>query len=223
VKAYAARYADDPVPLTGELRGPWVDADVARIDEFNWYESGPRPVTEVRTLYDDDALYLYYDVEDNHIVSHVTDLHGSVHTDSCVECFATPNPGENARYFNFEANPCGTFKMTWMEPGWDVRDIGRDYLSEDLATDVEIATSEPGPTHEPTPDDEGWWLAARFPFDVLSALTGLVLAPDSGDRWRANYHRTGVESRSQEASWNPIGTAEKQFHSPGHFGWLAFE
>jgi hypothetical protein len=217
------RRADGPLPLTETVEGAWADADVARIDEFNWYESGPRPVTEVRALYDDEALYLRYDVEDPSIVSHVTDLHGSVHTDSCVEFFATPNPGENANYLNFEANPCGFFKMTWMEPGWDVRDIGREYLSESRAAEVGITTSESGPTRDPTDNDEHWWLAARFPFETLSALTGLALAPNSGDRWRANFHRTGVESRSQEASWNPIGTPEKQFHSPGHFGWLVFD
>jgi hypothetical protein len=223
MKSYTVRYADDPVPLTGELRGPWTDADVARVDEFNWYESGPRPVTEVRAVYDDEALYLQYEVEDSHISSQVTDLHGPIHTDSCVEFFATPEPGENARYLNFEVNPCGFFKMAWMEPGWSVRDIGREYLSETLAEQIEIATSEPGPTRDPTDDDERWWLAVRFPFDVLSGLTGLALAPESGDRWRANFHRTGVESLSQEASWNPIGTDDKQFHSPGHFGWVVFE
>lgn len=223
MKSYTVRRADESVPLTGAVEGPWTAADTATIDEFNWYESGPRPTTDVRALYDDAALYLQYGVEDSHVVSRVTELHGPIHTDSCVEFFATPNPGENANYLNFEANPCGFFKMAWMEPGWSVRGIGREYLSEELAAEIEIATSEPGETREPTDDDERWWLTVRFPFAVLAGLTGLELQPSSGDRWRANFHRTGVDSLSQEASWNPIGTDEKQFHSPGHFGWLVFE
>lgn len=210
-------------PLTGEPFDAWADTEVATIDQFNWYESGPQPVTRVRGLYDDEALYLQYVVKDRDIVSRVTELNGPTFEDSCVEFFATPEPGTNANYLNFEANPCGTFKMAWMEPGWNVRGLGRDAISPELAEEITVETSEPGETREPTPDDEEWWLAVRFPFETLSAFTGLSLAPGSGDRWRANFHRTGVASLSQEASWNPIGTEEKQFHSPGHFGWLRFE
>ncbi|WP_436926669.1 carbohydrate-binding family 9-like protein [Halosimplex amylolyticum] len=223
MKTYTIARADADVPLTGDVEGPWTAADVASIDEFNWYESGPRPETTVRGLYDDTSLSLQFLVEDDEIASRTTELNGPTYEDSCVEFFATPDPGSNARYLNFEANPCGVFKMAWMEPGWSVRGIGRDLVSPELAEAITVATSEPGPTREPSADDESWWLAVRFPFEALSAFTGLDLAPGSGDRWRANFHRTGVASRSQEASWNPIGTAEKQFHSPGHFGWVDFE
>ena len=223
MKTYTLARAEGDVPLTGAIEGPWADAGTAAIEEFNWYESGPRPATTVRGLYDETALYLQYQVEDRDITSRTTELNGSVHEDSCVEFFATPLPGENARYLNFEANACGTFKMGWMEPGWAVRGIGRELISEDLAETVTVATSEPGPTREPAADDESWWLAAAVPFETLSELTGLDLAPSSGDRWRANFHRTGVATVSQEASWNPIGTEDKQFHSPGHFGWIVFE
>lgn len=212
-----------PPPLAGDGAGPWSSADIAVIDQFNWYESGPRPVTRVRGLYDESALYLQFRVADEQIVSRVTELNGPTFEDSCVEFFATPAPGENARYLNFEANPCGTFKMAWMEPGWNVRDLGRTYVTPDQAASIRVETSEPGPTREPTASDDGWWLAVALPFETLSDLTGLDLGPTSDDRWRANFHRTGVASRSQEASWNPIGTADKQFHSPGHFGWLVFE
>lgn len=222
MKTHTLTRADADVPLTGDVDGPWADAESAAIDEFNWYESGPRPETTVRGLYDEAALYLQYRVEDHEIVSRTTELNGPTYEDSCVEFFATPLPGSNARYLNFEANPCGVFKMAWMEPGWSTRGIGRELISPELAETVRVETSEEGPTREPT-DEDAWWLAVAFPFETLSAFTGLDLAPTSGDRWRANFHRTGVASLSQEASWNPIGTEDKQFHSPGHFGWLAFE
>lgn len=223
MKTYTVTRAETAVPLAGDLEGPWTNAEAALIDEFNWYESGPKPETTVRGLYDERALYLQYRVEDHEIVSRTTELNGPTYEDSCVEFFATPLPGRNAHYLNFEANPCGVFKMGWMEPGWSVRGIGRDLVSPALAETVTVETSESGPTRRPTDDDESWWLTTSIPFETLSEFTGLPLAPSSGDRWRANFHRTGVASVSQEASWNPIGTQEKQFHSPGHFGWLVFE
>jgi hypothetical protein len=223
MRSYPLARAEAEVPLTGALEGPWTDAGMAPIDEFNWHESGPTPVTEVRGLYDEEALYLQFVVEDRDIVSRVTELNGPTYTDSCVEFFATPSPGGNARYLNFEANPCGVFKMAWMEPGWSVRGIGRDLVTPALAESIAVETSEDGPTREPTADDREWWLAAALPFETLSTFTGLDLAPASGDRWRANFHRTGVATPSMEASWNPIGTEEPDFHTPGHFGWLVFE
>jgi hypothetical protein len=201
--------------------GSWADANVAAIDSFNWYESGPRPVARVRTLYDARALYLCYEVPDERIESQVTELNGAVHTDSCVEFFCRPRPERDERYLNFEANPCGVFKLGWQEPGWQAHGE-RDLISPDLAAGIEIATSEAGPTREPRPDDESWWLAVALPFEILAAFTGLDLSPEAGTTWPANVHRTGVASESQEASWNPIDTPEKDFHSPGHFGRLVF-
>ena len=67
-------------------------------------------------------------------------------------------------------------------------------------------------------DGENWWLAARLPFDVLTELTGELISPSSGTIWRGNFHRTGVDTVSQEASWNPIRTTEKAFHKPEYFG-----
>lgn len=56
MKTYTIARADGSVPLTGAVDGPWCEVKPAVIDEFNWYESGRRPVTTVRGLYDDEAL-----------------------------------------------------------------------------------------------------------------------------------------------------------------------
>jgi hypothetical protein len=35
VKSYTVRRAEETIPLTGAAEGPWTDAEVAVIDEFN--------------------------------------------------------------------------------------------------------------------------------------------------------------------------------------------
>jgi len=223
MKEYAIRRADGPVPLTAEHAGtPWERADEFAIDEFSWHESGPKPLTTGKALYDDDALYLSFDVEDEAISAEVTELNGPTYQDSSVEFFARPAPESEPKYFNFEANCCGTFKLAWQEPNWEERGIGRDLISPELAERITVRTSVPGPTRSPSPDDESWWLAAAIPFDVLAEFTGLPLSPSTGTEWRGNYYRSGVASDSQKATWNPIEKPEPIYHSPECFGRLRF-
>ncbi|WP_101295879.1 carbohydrate-binding family 9-like protein [Halegenticoccus soli] len=224
MKTYDVERTDRQVPLTGDVSDtPWEATAVATLNEFNWYESGPQLEATARALYDAEALYLLFHVEDQSISASVTELNGPTFEDSCVEFFATPASRHPNHYLNFEANCCGTFKLAWQKRGWQVRGLDRDLVTPSLAADVRVAASEPGPTRQPTADDESWWLAAEIPFAVLRALTGLPFTPDTGSVWRANFHRTGVETPSQEVTWNPVDTDEPKFHSPECFGRLRFQ
>lgn len=221
MKEYAIRRAQRSVPLDESVEGaPWAEADTFDVAEFSWYEGGPKPATRGRMLYDDSTLYLRFDVEDAHITAEVTDLNGPTYRDSSVEFFADPDP--NSKYFNFEANCCGQFKLAWQEPGWAERGIGRDLIAPELADRIVVETSVPGPTKRADPTDEGWWLAAAIPFDVLAEFTGLDVEPSTGTEWRGNFYRSGVESDSQKATWNPIPKPEPDYHSPECFGRLRF-
>ncbi|MFB6102101.1 MAG: carbohydrate-binding family 9-like protein [Haloplanus sp.] len=223
MKTYTVERASGAVPLTGDSTGtPWETSAVARLDEFNWYESGPRWPATVRALYDESALYLQFHVEDHDISASVTELNGPTYKDSCVEFFATPSAAHPDQYFNFEANCCGTFKLAWQERDWQERGLDRELITEDAASDVSVVTSEPGSTREPDPSDDAWWLAVALPFDILETLTGRPMSPEPGTVWRGNFHRTGVSSPSREVSWNPIETPSPTYHSPEHFGRLRF-
>lgn len=221
MKTYVIERAQRAVPLDERVKGtPWTTANVFDIEEFSWYEDGPKPATQGRLLYDDSALYLRFDVEDHHITAEVTELNGPTFQDSSVEFFADPAP--ESKYFNFEANCCGQFKLAWQEPGWSERGIGRELISPELADRIVVETSIPGPTKRAEPTDEGWWLAAAIPFDVLATFTGVDLAPSTDTEWRGNFYRSGVASDSQKATWNPIPKPEPVYHSPECFGRLRF-
>lgn len=220
--SYPIEWCEQRVPLTGELIPAWEYAIPVELASFNWYQSGPKPLTTARALYDDRSLYLRFDVEDEYISSSVTDLNGPTYEDSCVEFFTTPGTEPTDPYLNFEANCCGFFKLAWQEPGWREQDIGRDLISEELAADINISTSIKDDTKTPAPSDDSWWLTAEIPFDILSSFTGRNISPTSGTRWRGNFHRTGVRTPSQKASWNPIETSEPAFHTPDHFGEFVF-
>jgi hypothetical protein len=197
-----------------------VGASRLDVDRFEWNEGGPTPATTAWLCYDDDALHLLFEVGDHHIAAADRDLNGATYEDSSVELFT--DLGVEGRYLNFEANCVGVFKMAWQEDGWQERGIGRDLISRDLADRVAVTTSVAGPTREPRPDDEGWWLAATVPFDAVRAFTGVDVAPEAGTEWGANVYRSGVETVEQKATWNPTPTPEPDYHSPEHFGRFRF-
>jgi hypothetical protein len=223
MKEYTIRRTKEPISLTPTENPRGYTADKAFVlEEFNWYRSGPKPLTRGQALYDDDALYLWFSIEDHHISAEVTTLNGPTYQDSSVEFFAQPSPKSNNKYFNFEVHCCGQFKLGWQEPNWKENNIGRDLISPELADQITVRTSVTGKTKEPTVDDEMWWISVKLPFDVLCSFTGLDITPSTGEVWRGNFCRSGVESDSQKATWNPIETPEPKYHSPAFFGRLLF-
>lgn len=223
MKEYVIERTDETVPLTGAVDGtPWGRANRLAVDQFNWHDGGPTPLTTARFLYDDDSLYGQFLAEDRNISAEVTELNGPTFRDSSVELFADPDPDADARYFNFEVNCCGQFKLGWQREGWQERDLGRDLIPRDLADRIRVDTSVDGPVREPQPSDEAWWVAAEIPFSVLRQFTGVDLDPRPDVTWRGNVYRSGVERDSMKATWNPMPTPEPDYHSPAYFGRLRF-
>lgn len=216
MKEYAIAGATETVPLVGDVRGtPWADAAVAGVDVFPWDTGLDRQPATARVLYDREALYVQYRVEDAHSTATVTALNGPVSEDSTVELFARPDL-EHPEYFNFEANCAGTILLMW---GPDREH--REEIDPALAAEVRVETSVDGPTKSPSADDDSWWLAAALPFETLSAFTGLEIEPSEGTIWRGNFQRLGGDS--DFAVWNPIDAPEPDFHRPESFGRFVFE
>lgn len=224
MKTYTITRATADVPLTGAVEGtPWAAVPSFALEEFTWHDgSAPKPRTTGRVCYDDRALYLQFHVEDADITASVTELNGPTFEDSSVELFADPNPDADSRYFNFEPNCCGQFKLAWQEAGWEERGVGRTLIEPESADRIAVETSVPGPTKEAQPDDESWWLAAEIPFAVLREVTGLEIRPSSGTEWRGNFYRSGLPD-PRKSTWNPIEKPDPDYHSPECFGRLRFE
>ena len=215
---YTIRPATQTVPLVGDIAGtPWEAADVLMIDNWPWYEAGEKQPTEARLLYDSTAVYVQFQCTDKHIHSEATELNGDVYKDSCVEFFAAIAPDVGPEYINFEANCCGVFHL-----GFGAGRQGRKLIAFGLASQIDVASSEPRPMREELPEDSGWWLAARLPFDVLSGFSGRSVAPQSGDHWLANFYRCGGKTDDQYACWSPIDVPHPDFHRPECFGRLVF-
>jgi hypothetical protein len=215
MKRYRIAYRRQPPPLDPRDNAAWARVAEGRIDQFPWPDRSGRRRTTFRAVWCDDALYLRYDCEDRYISAEAARTNDHVWKDSCVEFFVAPNPSKPLNYYNFEMNCAGTFLM-----GTHC-DWGEGYMDRSIDIGIQVATTVPGPIKAESPEDDGWSLVARVPWDHFET-DAPHLPPKKGDTWRANFYRIGGRTESQCATWSPIDHPRPQFHLPQFFGEIIF-
>ena len=193
----------------------------ARLDEPAWksappIEYGPEDQrTTARLLWDQDNLYVSWHCRDRHISAYVTEGHGPVSKDDCVEIFLSPNPEKLTNYYTFEINAIGTMlnrcRTDWWKgpPTWEPEGVG-------------YRTSFHGlPRKDEAPDDDHWIVELAIPLRNF-ARDAAHTQPRDGDQWRLNLNRTGGITNRQSSTWSPIDPPATSFHTPQAFGTVRF-
>lgn len=191
----------------------WREAPPAGDFHFNWWQSGEKEQTEVRLLWDDKYLYAGYFCRDKHISAKVTERHGPVSLDDCVELFISPNPARVRNYYGLEINAIGT--MLGSRKSDDGKTLVR-WVPDGLL----YRTSFHGlAAKQDAPSDDHWILEMAVPWASFSADAAHT-PPRDGDRWRLNLNRSGGVTNPQYSTWSPVSTPAPNFHVPEAFGWV---
>lgn len=201
VSMWDVRYIDDPQPHT-------------------------RP-TEVRMLWDDDNLYIFFLATDPDVWSVLTEHDANLWEDEVVEIFFDPM-GEALNYAEFEINPLNTVLDLLV-----TRTPSRKSFFE-WSPELYTATQVGGTANDDTDTDQYWSMEMALPWQSLITelieLTGdRALPPQNGDMWRFNFYRyerlrtNGRETRNniEYSAWSPTG--EINFHMPERFGMVTFK
>jgi hypothetical protein len=169
----------------------------------------------VRLLWDENYLYAAYFCHDKHISASVTQRHGPVSLDDCVELFVSPNPHRVRNDYGLEINAIGT--MLGSRKSDDGKTLVR-WVPEGLR----YRTSYQGlPVKRDSPEDDHWILEMAVPWTGYSADAAHT-PPRDGDRWRLNLNRCGGVTNPQYSTWSPVNTPTPNFHVPESFGWVRF-
>lgn len=72
-----------------------------------------RPIVYAKMMYDENSLYVIFQVNDCFVRSITEEYNGRVSTDACVEFFFSPDTNLPERYFNLEINAGGTPLMAY--------------------------------------------------------------------------------------------------------------
>ena len=218
---YTIRRTTAPPALDGNWDAPpWGDAETAAIASFLPEISDHRPRTQVRLLYDAQALHGIYRVEDRYVRCVQQGFQAPVCRDSCVEFFFRPHVGKG--YLNAEFNCGGSFLIyhvrDWTRVGAGFADYSP--LAPELGRQVGVWHSLPARVEPERTEPTVWFLQFLLPLGVIEACVGpLHLQP--GTVWTANFYKCGDDtSKPHWASWNPVD--EKNFHLPRCFGELRF-
>ncbi|MBS1271223.1 MAG: hypothetical protein MAGBODY4_00352 [Candidatus Marinimicrobia bacterium] len=174
----------------------------------------PKLATQVRLLWDDDYLYVGYEVEDNRIIANFTKRDEPLWQEDVVELFLSPSGSEHYYYeFNFSPREV-ILDLIVLNDGGHAGE-GRGELVSFADRDVKglrVSTH----IHE----NQNWSATVAIPFRELHFAGNQPPAP--GDEWRANLCRIEYgEAEEEYSTWSPTGLVD--FHTSEKFGVMVFD
>jgi Carbohydrate family 9 binding domain-like len=210
---YVVHRARSPIEIDGILAEPaWDRAEragplVRSLDGKPCVEQ-----TVVRLLWDDDNLYVAFQVEDANVSTPFTRDDEPLYQSNVVEIFLNPS-GDLSRYDEIEIAPSNALfdaSFTGRRQGMDLSWSSR----------ARHAVHVDGTLNDPRDVDRGWTAELAIPF---AALTGMPAArPRRGDKWRFNLYRLrqypGQPGEGQAYSPPMVG----DFHALDRFATLRF-
>jgi hypothetical protein len=165
--------------------------------------------------HDGSSISLKFYVVEPQARATVAGFNAPVYEDSCVEFFIS-FAGEEPYYYNFEFNCIGAILGGY---GKDRHE--RERIPGEILRQVNVRSSL---GKKPFGLKEGpvtWKLSARIPVGAFfhSGIENL-----SGKQATANFYKCGDKlDKPHYLSWQPVGTAEPDFHQPRYFGKLLFQ
>ncbi len=190
-----------------------LEIEALQLEMVNWKEFPYKPDVSVQIAYNENELFLQYQVNEQSVKAEITESNGRVWTDSCVEFFLSPEG--NDEYYNLEMNCIGTILLGFRKNG----EPAIHASEEQIATIRRISTLG----DSPFPEIEGqteWQITVAIPWEVFFKHT---LQPIAGKKMRGNFYKCGDElSVPHFVSWTKIKTEKPSFHHPEFFGGLEF-
>jgi len=178
------------------------------------------PKTQAKLLYDDEAIYVIFRVEDRYVRAVAERHQGLVCRDSCAEFFFAPGDDVSQGYFNLEMNCGGTMLYHFQViPRKDQVHIKESDLARVVVAHTMPRTVEPEIAAPTT-----WVIEYRLPTDTLGDYHPNPVRPAPGVTWRANFFKCAdATSHPHWLTWSFVDRPRPDFHVPEYFGTLRFK
>lgn len=216
---YKAPYLDASPSLAASWdAAPWSGVQPLFVRCHMGDTPGHFPKVEARLAYDEEALYLMWQVADRFVLARAGQDQEAVFKDSCVEFFFTPGTDLSLGYFNLEMNCGGTILFHFQkEPRKD-----SVVLSETDCRAVERVHSLPKIVDPEIREAVTWTLACRIPLSVIARHCPVV-RPEPGAVWQANFFKCADgSSHPHWLTWARVPSPTPDFHRPEAFGRIIF-
>jgi hypothetical protein len=167
--------------------------------------------THAKLLYDDQFLYVAYDVQTADVWGTKTQHDEPIYGEQVVEIFIDAD-GDGKTYNELEVSPHNvTFDAAF--------DYRRSDLQKAMAWDSQMQTAVQvqGTLDNPGDTDRGWTAEMKIPLANLYAVPRLP--PQPGDVWRFNLYYIDNKKNDAEGFSPPM---VGDFHNLARFGYLKF-
>jgi hypothetical protein len=218
IPQYSVKRASGPIVIDGKLDDKaWAAANVAELGVTWESQTGPRQKTSARLLWDDEFLYVAFEVEDTDITAQFTERDDPTYRDDAVEIFINPRPSQTTAYIGLEMNARAVL--------YDYLSVGtgpnsRQFFKRFNLAGVKLATFLEGTLNARGDQDRGWTLEAAIPWANFEEL---ARKPAPGTVWTFNLNRwDGVEPNRRMTIWSDPLAARPNPHVPERFGQMRF-
>ena len=211
-----ASRASGAITIDGRLdEAAWQSAAVTErfVDTMSGAAASPRATA--RVTWDDDALYVAFEVEDSYLRS--TFEHQDDHTweQDCVELMIDPD-GDGRSYVELQVSPRNVTFDTW----FDSRRVPQPFGHIDWDTGMRTAVDVRGTLNDES-SDEGYVAELAIPWSAFASIGVPAARPEGGETWRvAMYVLDAVPNGQGGVGWSPPLVGD--FHVPERFGRVMF-
>lgn len=153
--------------------------------------------TEVKLLWDEQAIYLKIHSEDSSPEQRINRFHdrdSNVWADDSIELFINPRPETNPGYYHLAFNT--------NDAQYDAVSLGGMSADKDWNPDWKVKT---------VISEKGWSAYVQLPFSEFGG------SPEVGQNWRFAIKRTRPGKGRPNSGW-----PDASYHNPGGFGLLEF-
>lgn len=168
-----------------------------------------------RTLWDDQNLYVGFDVTDTFLKSDYRNHDDHLWEQDCVEIMVDPD-GDGRNYFEMQVSPRGVI----FDTRYDSRRVPQPIGHADWQSNLRAAVDLRG-TLDDEAEDQGYSVEIAIPWSAFNAGTPPATKPNNGDMWRINFYVMDTQPAGQRAAgWSAPRVGD--FHVPNRFGRVRF-
>jgi len=167
--------------------------------------------TEAKLVWDDEALYVAFDSEDEDVWAKLEKDDDPIYGEEVVEVFLDAD-ADGRTYNELQVSPRGVRFDAYFPARRQGMDLG-------WSSGMQSAVKVRGTLNDPDDVDQGWSAEMRIPIANLAAVPHRP--PQPGERWRFNLYRLEWHSKrkvNEGAAFSPPLVGD--FHHLPRFGWL---
>jgi len=181
-------YKASEAPLIDGLDNDTCWKHISFTDPFTDISTDISPAyeTKCKMTWDDQYLYIYAWLEEEHIWGNITERDEIIYRNNDFEVFIDPG-GKGAPYAEIEINALGTVWDLLLNKSYR---LGGQPISEWDIKDFKSAVNINGTLNDPSDQDTSWSVEMAIPLQSIASLKDRRYPiPKDGSHWRMNFSR----------------------------------